>query len=197
MERRLFRRRGERWGTVGPKVGDLSRRIVPWLSRRRPPLRKPAPAPTRERTAARILWEKRARHPLAAAPGSGDELAAGDAQPPAAAFKDLEAKYGCPSGGSGRFRNGYYQTREGRLLVLQVRAPAAGTGLDSNRRLLEAVRAEVRRLNPVSYDPSMRVGYSGEVAELVEEQSALVSDLAASTAVVTVLVLVALWVFFR
>jgi uncharacterized membrane protein YdfJ with MMPL/SSD domain len=151
----------------------------------------------RDRIAARILWEKRARNPLAVDLGSGDEVAAGDAQPPAVDFKDLEAKYGVLAGGAGRFRNGYYQTRDGKLLVLQVRAPEAGTGLDSNRRLLEAVRTEVERLNPAAYDPSLQVGYSGAVAELVEEQSALVSDLAASTAVVTVLVLLALWAFFR
>ena len=158
---------------------------------------EPDLATIRDRIAARILWENRARNPLALDLGSGDELAAGAAQPPAVDFKDLEAKYGVLSGGTGRFRNGYYQTRDGRLLVLLVRAPEAGTGLDSNRRLLEAVRAEVRRLNPVSYDPALQVGYSGAVAELVEEQSALVSDLAASTAVVTVLVLLALWAFFR
>jgi uncharacterized protein len=59
------------------------------------------------------------------------------------------------------------------------------------------VRREVEALRPARYDPALRVGYDGEVATLVEEQSALVSDLVTSTAVVLVLVLLALWVYFR
>ncbi|GAC1593969.1 MAG: hypothetical protein NVS4B10_01170 [Myxococcales bacterium] len=128
----------------------------------------------RDRIAARATWEKKKANPLAL---------------------ELEARYGV--GGPARFRDGYYQTRDGRNLVLQVRAPEASTGLDRNRRLLQAVQGEVGRLHPASYDPRLRVGYSAEVAELVEEQAALVADLAASTAVVTVLVLAVLWLFFR
>jgi len=67
---------------------------------------EPDLATIRDRIAARIFWENRARNPLALDLGSGDELAAGAAQPPAVDFKDLEAKYGVLSGGTGRFRNG-------------------------------------------------------------------------------------------
>jgi uncharacterized membrane protein YdfJ with MMPL/SSD domain len=143
----------------------------------------------RDRIAARVAWERRAANPLAV------DLEGEAEAPPPLDLTDLEARYGV--GGPRRFRNGYYQTRDGRNLVLQVRAPETSTGLDRNRRLLEAVQREVARLAPSSYDPQLRVGYSAEVAELVEEQAALVADLLASTGVVTVLVLLALWLFFR
>jgi predicted RND superfamily exporter protein len=148
----------------------------------------------RDRIAARVAWEKRAANPLAA-DLEGEALEGEASAPPPVDFADLEARYGV--GGPGRFRNGYYQTRDGRNLVLQVRVPETSTGLDRNRRLLEAVQREVAGLVPSSYDPKLRVGYSAEVAELVEEQAALVADLLASTGVVTVLVLLALWLFFR
>jgi predicted RND superfamily exporter protein len=96
-----------------------------------------------------------------------------------------------------KFRKGYYQTPDGRLLVLLIRPPESATGLEQNRRVLEAVRAEVEALAPAGYGPGIRVGYDGEVASLVEEQAALVADLLASTAVVLVLVLAVLWLYFR
>jgi predicted RND superfamily exporter protein len=147
-------------------------------------------AAARDRIAARIAWEKRAANPLAI------ELDP-ESQPPPLDFSDLESRYGGPGRSGARFPDGYYQSRDGRLLVIQVRAPEASTGLHANEKLLRAVQKQVALLDPPSYDSRLRVGYSGEVAELVEEQAALVSDLAASTALVTALVLLVLWVFFR
>ena len=96
-----------------------------------------------------------------------------------------------------RFRNGYYQTPDGRLLVLLVRPPESATSLEQNRRVLEAVRTVVESVGPARFGPGILVGYDGEVATLVEEQSALAADLLASTVVVLVLVLAALLLFFR
>jgi hypothetical protein len=96
-----------------------------------------------------------------------------------------------------RFRKGYYQTPDGGLLVLLVRPPESATGLEQNQRVLDAVRREVEALGPARYGPGIRVGYDGEVATLVEEQAALAADLLASAAVVLVLVLGALWLYFR
>ncbi len=96
-----------------------------------------------------------------------------------------------------RFRKGYYQTPDGRLLVLLVRPPESATALEQNRRVLEAVRGVVEALGPARYGRDIRVGYDGEVATLVEEQGALVADLLSSTVVVLVLVLAVLWLFFR
>jgi uncharacterized protein len=147
-------------------------------------------ATARDRLAARIAWEKRTANPLAV------ELDP-EAPPPPLDFSDLESRYGAAGHSGRRFPDGYYQSRDGRLLVVQVRAPEASTGLQANQKLLRAVQEQVALLNPSSYDPRLRIGYSGEVAELVEEQEALVSDLAASTALVSSLVLLVLWLFFR
>ena len=52
-------------------------------------------------------------------------------------------------------------------------------------------------LNPHSFDPTLRVGYNGDITGLVEEQESLITDLEASGAIVMLLVAVALWIFFR
>ncbi len=138
----------------------------------------------RDQLAARVLWEKKQANPLLV--GLEDE-------PQAAPAVEL------PTEGSDAtaFRQGRWQTTDGRLLVLQVTPPDSSTEAGRNQRLLGAVQALVAGLNPHSYDPALRVGYSGEVAELVEEQAALVADLASSTVVVLLFVVLALWLYFR
>ncbi len=146
-----------------------------------------------QRIDRRIAWEKRKANPLTNLLGDDEEL--GPAPP--LDFSDIEKRYAGASGEFAKFRKGYFQTPDGKLLVLLVRPPESATGLEANQRMLDAVKREVAALDPKSYDPTIRVGYDGEVASLVEEQAALVSDLASSTVVVIVLVLLALWYYFR
>ena len=147
-----------------------------------------------ERLDARIAWEKRKANPLTHLLDDEED----DPGPaPSLEFKDIEQKYGAVNGALSQFRKGYFQTPDGRLLVLLVRPPESASGLGANQRVLEAVKKEIQALRPEGYDPSLRIGFDGEVATLVEEQSALVSDLVSSTVVVLVLVLLALWLYFR
>jgi predicted RND superfamily exporter protein len=141
----------------------------------------------------RIAWEKRKANPMLRILDDDEELG----PPPPLDFKDLEQKYGAINGAMAQFRKGYFQTPDGRLLVLLVRPPEAASGLAANKRLLDAVRREVEALRPITYDPAIRIGYDGEVADLVEEQAALVADLMGSTVVVLVLVLLVLYLYFR
>jgi predicted RND superfamily exporter protein len=130
-----------------------------------------------------LVAEKRKANPLFV---SLDE----DDHPPLN-LDQIEARYAALD--AGRFPDGYFQSRDGKILVVQVRPPEASTGLQANQKLLRAVEEQVARLHP----SKLRVGYSGEVAEIVEEQASLVADLAASTAVVTALVFLVLWLYFR
>ena len=134
--------------------------------------------------AARITWEKERANPLVVS--LDDESAqAPEISPPNEAASQT------------RFRDGRWQTPDGKLLVLQVTPPDSSTDASRNQALLEAVKMQVALLDPHQFDARMHVGYSGEVTELVEEQAALVADLASSTAVVLLLVVLALWLFFR
>jgi len=141
-----------------------------------------------DRIEARVRWEK--QHAISLLPEE-------DGPPPSVDFADIEARYADRLAAAPRFRNGYTQTPDGKVLVMMVRPPEQSTGLEVNQALLEAVKREVAALGPAHYDPQLRVGYSGEVAEVVEEQHALVSDLASSTVLVLVFVTLALWLYFR
>jgi uncharacterized protein len=147
-----------------------------------------------DRIDRRIAWEKKKANPMLNLLGDEeDELG----PPPPLEFGDIQAKYGAVNGALSQFRKGYFQTPDGKLLVLLVRPPEAATGLGANRRLLDAVKAEVEALGPKKYDPTIRIGYDGEVAALVEEQAALEADLLESTIVVLVLVLLVIYLYFR
>lgn len=140
-----------------------------------------------QRVKARLKWERE----YAVAVNLTDE------QPPSIDFKDIEAHYSSGPASIDRFRNGYFQTPDGKLLALLVRPPRTSTGYKANLELLARVRAEVKALNPQSYDATLVVGYDGEVAALVEEQQALREDLVTSGLVVIAGVTGVLWLFFR
>jgi len=145
---------------------------------------------------ARIAWEKRRANPLTHLIVDEDATEQLGPAPPLD-FKDIEAKYSAVNGALAQFRNGYFQTPDGHLLAIIVRPPESATGLSANRKLLDAAKEIVNGAHPRSYDPTVRVGYGSEVAGLVEEQEALIADLASSTVIVVGLVLLALWVYFR
>jgi predicted RND superfamily exporter protein len=139
----------------------------------------------------RVAWEKRQAVPALSLLDEEDD------PKPELDFQAIEEKYTKAAGAAAQFKDGYFMTPEGNILVLLVRPPDQATGYHFNKKLLDAVKQEVHSLDPKSYDPKMVIGYDGEVASLLEEQQALVSDLATSSAVVLVLVVVVLWFYFR
>jgi len=143
------------------------------------------------RVKARIAWEKQNANPLLS---MIDEPRTA---PPPLDFSDIEAKYSQHDGALKRFRKGYFQTPDGKLLAILVRPPESVTGYSENRALLDGIKFEIERLKPKSYDPKLEIGFDGEVGSVVEEQEALVADLALSTVIVIVFVLLALWIYFR
>jgi len=141
---------------------------------------------------ARVAWEKKKANPLM------DLLGEDDPGPsPPLDFSDIEKKYEAATGLLANFRNGYYQTPDGHILVILIHPPEVVGGYEANKKLVHAVKAAVAAAEPTRYDPSVRVGYDGEVSSLLEEQDALVADLASSTGVVIVFVLGVLWLFYR
>ena len=145
-----------------------------------------------QRIKARIAWEKQRANPLLSL--VEDE---GQAPAPPLELGDIGGKYSRQEGDLSRFRNGYFQTPDGKLLAILVRPPESATGYEKNRALWDGVKAEIEGLRPNAFDRQLKIGFDGEVATLVEEQEALVADLASSTVIVIVFVLLALWIYFR
>src|SRR5512135_3487247 len=96
----------------------------------------------------RIAWEKQKANPLLDILGEDGEARADPAPP--LDFSDIERRYAGAAGLVSRFRNGYFQTPDGRLLVLLVRPPEDATGARASRALLDAVQREVAAVRPAT-----------------------------------------------
>ncbi|HMK74303.1 MAG TPA: MMPL family transporter [Myxococcaceae bacterium] len=145
-----------------------------------------------DRIRARVAFEKRKANPLL---DLVDDEERAKEKPPPLDFSDLEAKYGIQ--GADQFRDGYFQTPDGRLLALLVAPSEQTSGYEGNKRFTDLVRTVIGALEPARYDPTLKIGFTGEVEAPLEEQESLLSDLASSTAVVLVLVFTALYLFYR
>jgi uncharacterized protein len=145
-----------------------------------------------QRVRARLQWEARHANPFVV------DLV-GDDTPPSLDLPSLTGKAG---GGAlatvERFKDGYYQSTDGKRLVMLVRPPQATTGYAFNHALLERVRAESQALatNFPGGAPA-RIGFDGEVATMAEEQASLRADLTVSGVLVALGVSGVLWLYYR
>lgn len=76
-----------------------------------------------------------------------------------------------------RYPDGYYQSRDGQTLVVLVRSKIHGSDFDRGADAIRRISAVVDRVNPASFDPSIRVGYSGDLVTAVSEYQAINRDL--------------------
>jgi predicted RND superfamily exporter protein len=86
-----------------------------------------------------------------------------------------------------RFPSGFIASRDGRTALLRVTMAASDTEVEPAAALDAMVRAEVARLRP-GYRRDLLVAYNGEVANLLEEHAAILSDVGLSSLLVTLLV---------
>ncbi len=95
------------------------------------------------------------------------------------------------------FVDGYLAGEGGHTLVLLVTSADAAVSLEADLRLFGDVDGEVRALDPKSFHPSIRVGYDGEVREVIEAQQHLVHDIEVSGVLVLGAVALVIVIFYR
>ena len=143
-------------------------------------------AAVRDRIEARRDWE------TAKASGA---LLDPDEPPTPLDLREIEARYEARARGPGRFDGERFSSREMHLSLLLVQVGA--TGARGGQALLDRVKADVAALDPASFSPALRVGYTGDVAIDVEETEALKADVTTSSVVVVLLEIAALLLYYR
>jgi uncharacterized protein len=133
----------------------------------------------REATAALDQAEREANPMFVALDDEGDSAAA--------RMRRLREEAEREGAAADRFPEGVIASRDGRTALLRVTLAAADTDVAPARALVAAVRAEVARLRP-AYPPSLEVHENGDVANMLEEHAAVVSDVGLSSLLVTALV---------
>ncbi len=112
-------------------------------------------------------------------------------------FRALRMKYERRAQDFAHFPGGFFATPDETKRVILIDVPGKALGIDGVKRLKSQVEQLIASLQPHSYAPDLEIHYTGSVEEMLEEQDALVEDLAVSTIAVLILVCVAMLAFFR
>jgi uncharacterized protein len=92
------------------------------------------------------------------------------------------------------YPGGYYESEDGTYLAILVKTPISGR--TAVKELLRKVKGVISDLNPQSYDPTLHVGFSGDVLTSQEEYDAIIRDLSQVGALGVTGVLLSVFVFF-
>jgi uncharacterized protein len=110
-------------------------------------------------------------------------------------FKALERKYLKRTSGYGHLPDGVYSTPDGKERLILAYAPdQSNTTAHKLRKVIDETIADMK---PKQYVPDIKIQFSGNVQDIIEEQGALIEDLGFSTIVVAILVSFVLFAFFQ
>ncbi len=109
----------------------------------------------------------------------------------------LRRKYETKHGRPRAFAGDRFVSDDGHTVVAVVRASSHATSYEADSELLSRIKQDISGLGfPAAYGGGMRVGFAGDVPTRVEEMDGLFSDLAVSGAIVALLVVGALLLYF-
>jgi uncharacterized protein len=97
--------------------------------------------------------------------------------PPELSADQVRELLGIDARDAERFPGGYYQSVDGRALVVAVRSKLAAGDFSAGIEALRQIRGVVERVDPASFDPAIRWGFAGDLASSVAEYQALQRDL--------------------
>jgi predicted RND superfamily exporter protein len=140
----------------------------------------------------KVFYETELRNPLTIFKDEDESLT-----PPSLDLNQLKKKYNSLISTYDHFPDGYFATQDETKRAVLVYMLGRISEIDRIKKLKKYVDEVVRELNPQSYAPDLQVKYSGELANMLEEQASLTSDLELSGAIVALLVTLSLFFFFR
>jgi hypothetical protein len=95
------------------------------------------------------------------------------------------------------FPSGYFESADGKMIALRIVSFTTGMGDSGDDTLLGHVGHMVRDLDPTSFQPAMKVGFAGDIANAAAEKESIVDNALWASLAAGVAVLVAIVWFFR
>jgi predicted exporter len=120
-----------------------------------------------------------------------------DRPEPSLGLGRLRARWNEAVDARNQFPTGYFASKDGTQMLVRVVATSSGMGASSDEDLLGMVEGIVRDLSPASYDPQMKVGFGGDIANAAAEKTSLVREAILATAVAALLILGGIVWFYR
>lgn len=90
----------------------------------------------------------------------------------------------------------YYGESDGKFLIMLIRPYENSLSVDAARRMITTVESQVATVNPKSFDPTLTVGYCGNVKSSVDEYDTLKKDIVSTALLCITLVGLIVAVFF-
>lgn len=118
-----------------------------------------------------------ARYEYEVAKATGADLGFDDEKPPEVNAESIKKQLGLKDEDAQRFPDGYYQSKDGKTLIVAIRAGVLGSDFDKATEALRRVREVVERVNPASFHPSIKYGLTGDLVIGLSEYKAINDDL--------------------
>ena len=116
---------------------------------------------------------------------------------PAFGLDEYRARWEAKAREHDDFPSGYFETPDGTMTGLRIVTFTTGMGDAGDDTLLGRVGALVQSMGPTSYQPSMKVGFAGDIPNAAAEKESIVTNAAWSSGFALVAVLAGLVWFFR
>lgn len=97
--------------------------------------------------------------------------------PPEINADTLEEHFGVDGTETERYPDGYYQSKDGKTVIVVVRSAVLGTDYDKGNETLKRIEAAVAQVDLKSYHPSLTYGLSGDLVSSIAEYNAINEDL--------------------
>ena len=112
-------------------------------------------------------------------------------------LSDIEARYSQELAAASRFPDDYFESKDKTQLAIIARKQGLAFGISDNKGVVDAVNAEIARLDPAKYHPALRAQLGGDVKNMVEEHESLLEDIVLATAITTLLLALTIFAYFR
>jgi hypothetical protein len=97
--------------------------------------------------------------------------------PPPLDPKKIKEDFGLKDEDTRRYPDGYYQSQDGKNVVVAIRSKVLGSDFKNGTEALKKVREVVDRVNPASFDPGIRYAFSGDLQSGISEYTSVNEDL--------------------
>ncbi|APR87850.1 exporters of the RND superfamily protein [Minicystis rosea] len=119
-----------------------------------------------------------------------------DEPPPALGADRVRSLFHGVEGQAERYPDGYYQSKDGRVLVVAVRSKVMGTDLERGQEAIRRVREVVESTHLERFDPAIHWGFTGDLVSGNAEYAAIHRDLTEVGVVGSVLIAAVVFAFY-
>lgn len=90
----------------------------------------------------------------------------------------------------------YYGGEWGHLLIMLIRPYGASLSVENARTLVKTVEDTANSLDPVSYNPYMKISFCGDVKSTIEEYDTMLKDISSTAILCILLIALVIFLFF-